>query len=93
MKLKEMIEELAKARETGIDYEHTDEITCPYCGSRWLDSWEYMSGEEDLGEYTCGECEKTYLIKRNIRIDYSTQTMEEKKFWDNYSKKEGENNK
>lgn len=84
----EEIEQLEKTRNTNINHEYTDEITCPYCGSEWIDSWEYRSGQEDLGEYTCGECGKTYLISRNITIDYSTTTMEEAQYWKDYFAKQ-----
>ena len=84
----EEIEQLEKTRNTDIEHEYTAEIVCPYCGNTWLDSWEYMAGEEDLGEYVCDECDKTYTISRNITIDYSTQTMEEIQYWKDYFAKQ-----
>ena len=57
-----------------IDHEFTDEITCPHCGDEWIDSYDFEhSMKEDLGEYTCDECGKTFVITRNIEITYSTQ--------------------
>ena len=52
---------------------HEDEIVCPYCGQRELDSWEYT--EED-DEYECGSCGRTSVLAVHIRVTYSTITME-----------------
>ncbi len=56
-----------------IDHECVDEITCPFCGNEFSDSWEYGSGEEDIGLIECGECEKGFYATRNISISYSTE--------------------
>ncbi len=52
-----------------INYDFTDEITCPYCGVRESDSWE--NNENDGKEY-CGSCYNTFFWERNISITYSS---------------------
>ena len=55
-----------------IDHEYTDNMICPHCGAEDVDSWEYLSGEEQLGYVECGDCGRTYNAERNISITYST---------------------
>lgn len=54
------------------DCELTNEIKCPHCGHEFSDSWEYESGEEDLGLLYCDCCGKEFYTTRNIEITYST---------------------
>lgn len=56
-----------------IDHECTDEITCPHCGSEFSDSWEYGSGDDEIGLIECGECEKLFYANRNVSVSYSTE--------------------
>ena len=59
-----------------IDTEYTRDITCPYCGWTNCDSWEEGRGvnyDGGLGVLTCGECEKSFLASRNMKITYSTE--------------------
>lgn len=51
-----------------------DEITCPYCGEEFGDSWECGSTG---GEYTedceeCPDCGKKFTWTRNIAVDYTS---------------------
>lgn len=46
---------------------YTSEITCPHCGYRESDSWEF----ED-SEYECSDCGRSYGVQRNVTVDYST---------------------
>ena len=61
------------------DHEYTRNIVCPHCGYEDMDSWEVMSGEEDLGIIECGRCEKSFLASRIITIEYCTEKIENKK--------------
>lgn len=56
-----------------IDCDWTDEVVCPYCGTEFLDSWEY----EDEGEEYCEECNKEFAFQRNVIVGYSSQKMEQ----------------
>lgn len=56
-----------------INHEYTNEITCPYCGFEFGDSWEIDGDSEDLGLLDCEECYKEFYATRNISIDYSTE--------------------
>lgn len=47
-----------------------DEITCPVCGSKQSDSWEYSC---DSDEHTCGECGSEYEWERQVEVTYSSQ--------------------
>lgn len=44
-----------------------DEITCPYCGVNFTDSWEYR---EDNGTEKCGNCGKVFTWERSISVSY-----------------------
>lgn len=46
-----------------------DEITCPYCGDHFADSWEYR---DDSGTETCGNCGKVFTWERSISVYYSS---------------------
>lgn len=59
--------------EDEIDHEYTNEITCPYCGEEFGDSWEVRDGEEELGLQECSYCEKEFYAYRQIEITYSTE--------------------
>jgi len=56
-----------------IRHKYTNNITCPYCGYEYIDSWEMQSGEEDIGLIQCDNCYKHFYANRNIAIDYSTK--------------------
>ncbi len=56
-----------------IDHVYTDEVTCPYCGYEFMDSWEFEG--EDIGELHCDGCEKEFIAHRNISISYSTSKV------------------
>lgn len=54
--------------ERYIDHEFTDEITCPYCGEEFQDSWE----SPDNGEHECCECGGAFTHEREISVTYCT---------------------
>ena len=56
-----------------IEHDCTDEITCPYCGYEFSESWEYG---RDHGEIECHECDKSFTYSRDIQVTYATSRME-----------------
>lgn len=58
--------------EEEVNSEYTEEITCPWCGYGFSDSWEYEDNSEDLGLIECEECSKRFYANRNVEISYST---------------------
>jgi uncharacterized Zn-finger protein len=54
-----------------IDCNNEDEITCPYCGHKFSDRWEY----QDDGEIDCESCEKTFNLTVNHSVDYTTSKL------------------
>jgi len=52
----------------------TDEITCPYCGYEYEQSFEF--GDYD-DEVLCESCNKTFSMARYERVSYSTEKTEE----------------
>ena len=50
------------------DTEYTIEITCPWCGHEWRDSWE----ASDIGEHKCDNCGNSYSHERDVTVTYST---------------------
>ena len=52
----------------GIDNQYTVEITCPYCGNEFTDSWEF----DNDGELECGDCDKKFTFERHKEITYSS---------------------
>jgi len=56
-----------------IRHKYTNNVTCPYCGYEYINSWDLQPGEEDLGLIECNNCYKHFYASRNINIDYSTE--------------------
>lgn len=50
------------------------EITCPYCGEVFADSWEY--NENECGETECDECGKKFTYSVNFEVSYSTRKID-----------------
>jgi transcription elongation factor Elf1 len=44
--------------------------TCPYCGHKDKDSWELPGKDEEVTETECGECGKSYNVRREIMVEY-----------------------
>ena len=42
-------------------------ITCPWCGYEFRDSWEMSEGE-----YDCDECGGKFEAERDVTVEYST---------------------
>jgi hypothetical protein len=45
-----------------------DDITCPWCGYEYCDSWEFR----DDGNEKCQECGKEFTYSANHSVTYST---------------------
>lgn len=52
---------------TETDYE--EEITCPVCGYRQSDSWEY---EDDNNDHICSACGSEYESYKHVEVSYSS---------------------
>jgi hypothetical protein len=70
---KERQKNITARQAQGFSHEWENEITCPYCGYKFGDSWEYGS---DDGVEDCPECEKTFKYNRHVLVNYSTEKME-----------------
>lgn len=46
----------------------TNSITCPYCGSVDINSWE----TSENGNYCCGDCDNDYALEIDVTVTYST---------------------
>ena len=59
--------------ETEIDAAYQEQITCPYCGHVYQDSWEMTNGgdEEDV-ECECDQCERAFRVRTHITVQYSS---------------------
>jgi sarcosine oxidase delta subunit len=51
-----------------LDYFREKEITCPHCGWKDRDSWEF----EKSGEKECGNCERTFYVEREVDVTYTS---------------------
>lgn len=62
-----------------IETDYTREITCPYCGHVFSDSWEVnqSGGMEWDAEVDCGECDETFIASRNVSVTYSTRKRDQ----------------
>lgn len=52
-----------------------DNLRCPFCGYEELDSFE-LSDEDD--EYICPQCGSKLKYRREIRVSYDVEVVEEK---------------
>ena len=57
-----------------FDTNCTDEITCPYCGHVFSDSWEY--NDQNSTEQECHSCGKTFFLEVDFKVTYTTDKME-----------------
>jgi hypothetical protein len=54
---------------TEIDSACMDEITCPWCGYQFSDSWEMDDDDWEI----CEQCGKHFSWSRETRVTYSSQ--------------------
>ena len=53
------------------------ELTCPYCGHKDSNSWEYILGNEDEGEHDCRDCGKTFSYTCDHSVTFTATQIEE----------------
>lgn len=51
-------------------YYTQDDPTCPWCGAKQNDSWEWI---EDYGREVCDTCGRRYLYERETTITFATE--------------------
>lgn len=56
--------------EKEYEDKYEDEVTCPYCGFKYSDSWEIRDSVDDE---ECPECKKHFSIEIIRRVDYHTR--------------------
>lgn len=61
-----------------IETDSTVDPICPHCGHAVRDSWELDFGTSEEYEHMCCECEKDFVITRNVSVDYTTMKKETK---------------
>lgn len=67
----ECIDEMLAIADWENEQWHRDEITCPWCGYKDPDSWEF-DGEYD-DEYECSHCGKPFIVKRIVDVTYTSK--------------------
>lgn len=65
---KKRVEERIKAFQG--DTKYTDEVICPYCGYKHIDSWEMSAGVDE-----CVDCGREFRMERYESVSYSTTKM------------------
>lgn len=64
------INEISKSSEFDTDY--TDDIVCPYCGRKYLNSCEHGGVGSDEWVEECDSCGNEFLVSRVISVTYKT---------------------
>ncbi|MGF7059256.1 hypothetical protein [Brassicibacter mesophilus] len=54
-------------KDKKIYCKYTSEIVCPYCGHKFLDSWEYDDSDNEM---YCEECEHEFTYERIVTVEY-----------------------
>lgn len=59
------------------EWEHINKeyITCPYCGYKDRDSWEYSDGNGSDQKIECGNCENEFIMSFEVEVKYSTEKL------------------
>lgn len=48
-----------------------EEITCPWCGYKEPDSWEFGEGFDD--SYECSRCGKRFEVEADVTVEYTSK--------------------
>ena len=48
---------------------HSNEITCPHCGSEVSDSWECSDSDDN---YSCDTCGSVFSYEREVEVTYNS---------------------
>lgn len=59
--------------EKEIDCRATEEVTCPYCGYEYSDSWEFG---DDTDRLKCPECNKEFDVSSETTRTFSTSKID-----------------
>lgn len=54
------------------DRDCENEMTCPYCGYKDIDSWELQDSDD---EHECGRCGATISYERIVTVEYSSSPV------------------
>lgn len=56
---------------SNIEWGDSDSVTCPHCGGKMRDLWDYgwSPADEDL-EIECGHCDARLTLHRCQYVDY-----------------------
>jgi DNA-directed RNA polymerase subunit RPC12/RpoP len=77
---KEKQEEIARRAEIRSgerDTNSENEITCPYCGYEFSESYDYLKDTDtELGEIECRDCGKPFICTVEFSVSYSTERKE-----------------
>lgn len=66
------LHELDRLIAEPIDCTHTQEITCPYCGNAFRDSWDVNLELDSDEEVECHLCERTFTVIKTVTVSYSS---------------------
>lgn len=67
-----MTEDKKLFSESGECYGES-EITCPACGWKHSDSWEYDESNDDM---ECPDCGRHFSMERDVTVDYTTRLLD-----------------
>ena len=51
-------------------------VTCPSCGEKQGDLWEYNMGDEDIKEVDCGSCDARFMLHCSVTVEYAASPIE-----------------
>lgn len=58
------------------DWDST-EATCPHCGEKWQDLWDYEWGSREDIEIDCPFCGETLVLVRVVDVQYYTKHVKD----------------
>ena len=60
-----------KLNTSYIDCTGNQDILCPYCGHKQMNSWE-KAPDEDNDNVLCGACEREFYVSKYIDVTYTS---------------------
>ena len=61
-----------------MDYQNKHEITCPYCGYEFDESWDISLYHND-GKTECGDCGKVFGWEKYEEVTYNMKKIDQPK--------------
>lgn len=61
-----------------INCNRTTDLVCPYCGHKFLDSWELVEENGDQRLINCRSCEKEFTYTTHIKTSFTSRKIEDK---------------